>query len=120
MRCPRCGASTRTLETRSLADGLINKRRRECFNTHRFWTFEVDDSLEGTILKYATRRNRLAGKAKDHERARRDQRIVRMINAGQKYDLIAEQFGLAITTICYVARKAGLPPKRQSKKVLQR
>ena len=35
MKCPLCGADTRTLETRD------TRRRRECFNEHRFTTVET-------------------------------------------------------------------------------
>ena len=35
MKCPLCGADTRTIETRD------TRRRRECFNEHRFTTTEL-------------------------------------------------------------------------------
>ena len=42
MRCPVCGAAeTRVIETRSLEDGLVNRRRRECPKCrNRFTTYE--------------------------------------------------------------------------------
>src|SRR5215213_11333375 len=40
MNCPRCDASTKTLETRRVPDGAV-RRRRECSScAHRFTTYE--------------------------------------------------------------------------------
>jgi transcriptional regulator NrdR family protein len=44
MKCPVCGTWTRVLDTRD-TDELFLKRRRECGNHHRFFTFEVHDSV---------------------------------------------------------------------------
>lgn len=42
MRCPVCGtAETRVIETRSVDEGRVNRRRRECPECHsRFTTYE--------------------------------------------------------------------------------
>lgn len=42
MKCPRCGAWTSVLETRTRADGS-KRRRYECANLHRFTTVEYVD-----------------------------------------------------------------------------
>lgn len=39
MKCPRCGAWTDVLETRTRKDGTKH-RRYECANEHRFTTIE--------------------------------------------------------------------------------
>ena len=39
LRCPECGAVADTKETRK-TQGAI-RRRRECFNGHRFTTYEI-------------------------------------------------------------------------------
>ncbi len=39
MNCPRCGAPSTVLETRTQIASVV--RRRECFNQHRFTTHEV-------------------------------------------------------------------------------
>lgn len=39
MNCPRCGAPSTVLSTRTHAASVT--RRRECFNLHRFTTHEV-------------------------------------------------------------------------------
>src|SRR4051794_30869637 len=47
VHCPRCDASTKTLETRRVPDGAV-RRRRECGSCgHRFTTYEraVPDAL---------------------------------------------------------------------------
>jgi hypothetical protein len=54
MKCPRCGAASDVLETRP-GEHLTTKRRRECFNGHRFLTLEV--------LPPATNRRDLAAAA---------------------------------------------------------
>lgn len=40
MNCQRCGAASEVKSTRSAAHGTT-ARRRECFNGHRFTTYEV-------------------------------------------------------------------------------
>lgn len=40
MKCNRCGADSRVVSTRSFKVVLL-KRSRECFNLHRFVTYEV-------------------------------------------------------------------------------
>lgn len=40
MICPRCGAESQVTETREASMGTF-RRRRQCFNGHRFTTFEV-------------------------------------------------------------------------------
>lgn len=44
MRCPECGSSCRTLETRSRPDGL-KRRRYECKKGHRFTTLSSAANL---------------------------------------------------------------------------
>lgn len=43
MKCPRCGADSQVKETRP-APHLTTRRRRECFNGHRFVTVEVHEA----------------------------------------------------------------------------
>lgn len=46
MKCPRCGAESRVLETRIHRD-VLSRRGRECSNKHRFATVEMPlDDLE--------------------------------------------------------------------------
>jgi len=40
VKCPRCSADSSVLATREFADVLL-RRSRECFNGHRFASFEV-------------------------------------------------------------------------------
>jgi len=47
MKCPECGASTRTLSTRSRKDGR-KRRRYECANKHRFTTVGTAQKLSIT------------------------------------------------------------------------
>ena len=41
MRCSKCGAASRVLDTREEPQLFRTKRRRRCDNNHVFFTFEV-------------------------------------------------------------------------------
>ena len=45
MKCPQCSAPSRVLETRG------DRRRRECFNLHRFTTVEYVVKVRRTGVK---------------------------------------------------------------------
>lgn len=50
MNCPDCGtADTRVIETRKQACAAIVKRRHLCGNAHRFWTFQLHESVVRSI-----------------------------------------------------------------------
>lgn len=40
MKCPECGKPTDVIDTRSRGDGGVRRRRR-CFNQHKFTTIEL-------------------------------------------------------------------------------
>ena len=59
MKCPFCGTQNkdRVLETRTLNDGIIIKRRRECeFCKRRFTTIEEIEELQLFVVKSDGRR----------------------------------------------------------------
>jgi hypothetical protein len=41
VKCPRCGADSEVLATRQDERAFTVRRRRQCFNEHRFYTLEV-------------------------------------------------------------------------------
>lgn len=53
MRCPRCGAASNVLETRSHEYGTTI-RRRECENYHRFQTVEIYRECYGSAKQRAS------------------------------------------------------------------
>lgn len=63
MKCPFCGTQNkdRVLETRTLNDGIIIKRRRECeFCKRRFTTVEEIEELQLFVVKSDGRRQPFA------------------------------------------------------------
>lgn len=105
MRCRVCGDPMRVVETREEAYGLMVRRVRLCKRGHRYSTYEVDDSLRKTIIKFAERRERIEKMMDRIELYRRNERIVRRVNAGEKYKVIAHDEGIAENSVCDVIRK---------------
>jgi transposase-like protein len=72
MKCPRCGQSSRVLETRGY------QRRRQCPSGHRYWTDEVliEDAADAQDLRdWATLKAKaklLLGEAKKPKAVARD------------------------------------------------
>jgi transcriptional repressor NrdR len=58
MRCPFCGhADTKVIDARSLRDGLVKRRRRECSEcARRFTTYERIEDLLPMVVKRDGRR----------------------------------------------------------------
>ena len=52
MKCPRCGADSHVLETRSFEHGQT-LRQRECFNMHRYTTVEIYKACYGSARQRA-------------------------------------------------------------------
>lgn len=104
MRCRVCGDPLRVVETREEAYGLIVRRVRLCPRGHRYSTYEVDDSLQKTIIKFAERRDRIEHMMDRIERYRRNERIVRRAASGEKHELIAVNESIAPNTVSHVVR----------------
>lgn len=115
MKCQHCGhLDTEVLETRDLMRGTVVRRRRGCgMCGGTFATYEIDGGIWGTVKKWALG-DRAKALDKKHALRRRDEDIVAMIKSGRQLKDIAKQYGIAATTVCHVARKAGIP-SRQSK-----
>lgn len=109
MRCTTCGADTAVATTAQIADGFIVHRRRVCTMNpdHRFSSFEIDDTLEDTILKYASSPARMITFKKRIALAERNTVIVSMLRAGEKCEVIALQFNLSLSMVATIARANG-------------
>jgi hypothetical protein len=117
LRCQHCGnLDTEVLETRNLMRGAVVRRRRGCGHCgESFATYEIDGGIWGTVKKWALK-SRAPALEKKHAQRARDGEIASLILAGHQLKDIAARFGLAASTISYAAKKAGLPPRRVSKR----
>ncbi len=112
MRCVMCGALTQVIETREVGTKFIIRRRRLCRNGHRFNSFEIDESLEGMIVKMATRRNRIEAIEKRIARWHCDHGIARRARAGEKVLAIAVDLGMPESTVAHIIRKHEMSERR--------
>ena len=95
----------RVLATRAEAEGFLLRRTRECDHGHRYATLEVDDSLTGTVLRFATRRARIQALQARVARWHRNQRVLQMDAAGEKHAVIARETGLSDNMVTHIVRK---------------
>jgi transcriptional regulator NrdR family protein len=115
MKCSRCGHETAVLSTRTEHVGLVLKRRRGCgYCGHKFSTYEVDDGLVETIKKYLL--PHVKALRKRHELHARNEQILALLEAGEKHAVVASQFGLSDNMISTIARRAGVPAYRRTRK----
>lgn len=118
MNCIHCDAATRVLETRKAFEGYVTRRERECGGLtpgtprHRFSTYEVDESLSGTVVRIATRNKRIEQLVQRAKRARRNLVIAQSLRAGEKHAVLAERHHLAPNMISTIARQHGIPSLR--------
>lgn len=114
MNCPVCGGSTQVLDTRSIHDGIINRRRRECVRCeHKFSTLEVDGELQATVLKYAM--PHIKAVKKRRELTRRNEQIEVMLRQGIKHSAIGVEFGLSHNMVSTIARQLGIRKRKKCK-----
>lgn len=109
MRCRECGLATRVLATRENTEGFVLKRTRTCTNGHKFNTYEIDDTLEGSVQKYASSPARIATLHKTIQLWWRNKRIVERLQMGEKHAVVALEYGLSPNMVSTIARRAGLP-----------
>lgn len=107
MKCIRCGAWTRVLETRAEGQHEIRRRRRCANECEPFWTHEV--------IATAYTPGRAAAKAalRTVERRillwKRDQYILAQLALGRSGDDIAAELDISPSTVSLVKRKGGKP-----------
>lgn len=112
MKCRECGRETRVLATRSEGEGYLLRRTRVCSGEHRFTTYEIDDSLDETVIRHAMRPGRIGGLVAAAARHERDADIARRAAAGEKHAAIAVDYGLSHNMISTIARRAGVHSRR--------
>ena len=117
MKCQHCGhTETAVLETRALLGATVIRRRRGCGQCGcKFHTYEIDGGIWGTVKKWALG-SRAPALEKKHALRARDAEIAGMILAGKSHKEIAEKFGIATSTVCYAAKRAGLTGRRGPKR----
>lgn len=104
MRCPECGTPHNNVrETREVADGTMLRRRRECFNGHRFHTYEVLGTLKKTIAKVA--KTNAPAINKRAELWRKHQRVCSAVRSGKLVKDVASEFGLAESTVSWIIKQ---------------
>lgn len=100
MKCTRCGADTRVLETRALGNWQT-MRRHQCFNGCRpFKTFEMPISAVSTAKRRWGEAFRTFQKRR--ELWHRDRAILKMLERGVKGSRVAEMFGIAYKTVSVI------------------
>ena len=108
MKCPKCGRPTSVVETREAFKGTASRRSRVCEAcNNKFSTYEVDDGMMRTLRKYMEAHADAV--LKRRSLTRRNERIVEMLEAGQKHLVVALEFELAPNSVSTIARNAGIP-----------
>ena len=104
MKCPTCGTSaSEVVDTRPWQNGVMLRRRRECFNGHRFFTFEVSERLAKTMDRYA--KPSATGILQRGKLWQRDTTIVRKVTSGQRVTDVAAEYGLATNTVSWIVKR---------------
>ena len=104
MKCPICGTSgSSVISTRGWQSDTMLQRRRECFNGHRYTTYEVSDRLAKTLAKHSA--TSAAAIQKRGSQWKRDQRIMRAIKGGKLLSEVAAEFGLASNTVSWIVKR---------------
>lgn len=104
MKCPKCGTSDSSVkETRLWMDGTMYQRRRECFNGHRFATFEVSERLAQTIKKYAEPSAAAVKKVSAYWK--RDARIARDVVNGLLIKEAADKYGICAPNVSRIVKR---------------
>lgn len=111
MKCRYCEAQARVISTRTPNGEFYVVRRLACTafpRTHRFNTVEV---LESLIAKIPRKRieeylgHNRRGAARNRTAHERYTAAVQLINAGEKYDVIADQLGVSLASVRKYASK---------------
>lgn len=91
MKCPLCGAWTSVRETRS--EDFFIRRRRECANGHREWTYEVLESVYKSVAAHAAYRNAKVGG--NLGKVKRNQDMLKMYERVKNFSEVGRKFGVS-------------------------
>lgn len=89
------------------------QRRRECFNGHRFTTYEISDRLAKTLARLAE--PSAAATKKSEALWRRDQAIVRAVRGGKPQKDVAAERGLATSTVAWIIKRLAPDLRRDAR-----
>lgn len=92
-------------------------RTRQCTEAreHRFKTYEVDDALRGFVTSTALRPSRIKHMADTAGRAQRNKAIAKLLQAGEKHAVIAQQFGISDNMVSTIAKNMGITTSRRQR-----
>jgi transcriptional regulator NrdR family protein len=102
VKCPRCAAWSRVLDTRTADDGYTLHRRHECANLHRFRSVQVLSTVYCSAKQRNTRAIVAAKRRADL--AARNAAIRRDLAAGRRGVDIAAELGVSKSLVSLVAR----------------
>jgi len=101
--CPRCGAASSVLETRTNKTSMTTTRSRLCFNEHRFKTVEIHEpvycSAEQRNVKF------VQAAAKRSHFWKRDIQIAKQLGV-DGWQALAATYGITKSAV-YLAAKRG-------------
>jgi transcriptional regulator NrdR family protein len=108
MKCTRCLAPSRVLDTRTSSDGLFVTRRHECFNNHRFLTHQMPESVVKDIgrTRFADMMARLLrGATKRAESYARERKAAKLLRTGQSSEAIGRQIGITGSAVRAIRKR---------------
>lgn len=117
MRCPRCGAPTTVLESRSEYEGFVLRRRRRCYNQHVYTTYEINEKIITTLMPYL--KSSAAASIKATAIYKRNVQIVKAAKLGKTGEELAVQFGIKSNSVSAVLKKFGISLRRRREKIMQ-
>lgn len=100
MKCGVCGADARVLETRAVSL-LIMRRRYECFNGHRFKSYETHEILHPATKDIIKKARVIQQKV---ERPDRNKKMVDDYNAGATIKQLMETYRLDRSSVYRIVR----------------
>lgn len=106
MQCPHCDEVTHVLETRTKQEFLV-VRRHKCSNGHVSKTYQI---LESVFLKHKryileSHKSALRGIERRRSGYEKQQEIIKMLQRGEKWELIQFVLKVSESTVARINRK---------------
>lgn len=111
MKCIKCGGEASVSETRPLHADTVTRRTRQCtVCKHKFVTYEIDEGIWKSVRKFVPAH----ADAIENKKIRfvRNQHIAKLLRAGEKHSVVANQFGLSDSMISTIAAEMEIPSRR--------
>ena len=106
MKCPKCNASTKVLETREPQEFIVMRRHR-CENGHISKTYQIPDAVfrrQKTYIMHAYD-GAMRGVKANRAMHKRHQAIREMLQQGVKWIAIAQELNVSENTIRSVKKR---------------